>query len=163
MRIRSYPDFQATRSAALGVMADVGALALPVQGIFASAGLLSCFVSVPLDGGLKDAGPAPRTQLRIGPYAEILLSLEDLLSGTPPLGLLLANRPLSIAGQEYQLDDADECIAVVPDLMVANGSYTIGPHRCCRCNQAIPDARTRLIGSRSLCIKCQLSAEGSKQ
>jgi hypothetical protein len=26
MRIRSYPDFQATRSAALGVMADVGAL-----------------------------------------------------------------------------------------------------------------------------------------
>jgi hypothetical protein len=159
-RLRGFPDIAAARSAAYQVVADASVAALPLIGIISDNKIVSCFVEVPLKLVSIDPEPARRTVLRMGGYREILLSLPDLLGGGDNIGFLLASRPLRIAGDQYQPDDADEVIALAEGVVPAVGTRSIGPIRCQRCNYPVPAARVRILGSLNcLCIRCQQTEE----
>jgi hypothetical protein len=150
----------AARAAAYRVVANTSVAALPLVGIVSTTETVSCFVEVPRNLARADLKPATRTVLRITGYPEIVLSLSDIAGDAGQIGFLLASRPLWLAGEEHQPDDADEIIALVEDVMQAADVQSIGPLRCRRCNYAIPPARARILGTRTLlCIHCQLTEE----
>lgn len=159
MRLRSFLDTDALSAAARRVIADLGVTAFPVVGISAAAGKLSCFVEIPPGAAKTDRTPVFRTQLWIRGYSELMLSVADLIDGGEPFGFLLADRWALVVGEEYQPDDCEKTIAIVPELTTASGSRLIGPPRCGRCNHTIPLARARLIGSGGLCIHCRSQSE----
>jgi hypothetical protein len=129
-------------------------------GIVSTAKIVSCFVEVPRNLAKADLKPATRTVLRITCYPEIVLSLSEFVEGGGQIGFLLTSRPLWLAGEEHQPDDADEVIALVENVMQAEGVPTIGPIRCRRCNHPVPPERARILGTTTyLCIRCQLTEE----
>jgi hypothetical protein len=159
-RLRGFPDFAAARSAAYQVVADASVAALPLVGIISDTEIVSCFVEIPFNLVTTDPEPVRRTVLRMGSDRQILLSLSDLLGGADYVGFLLASRPLRIAGDHYQPDDADQVIALAEGVMPAVGTRLIGPIRCQRCNHPVPAARARVLGSLNcLCIRCQQTEE----
>lgn len=162
MRLRAFSYMKDSHEAAQRVVADLGAVALPLVGISASAGTLSCFVRLPPGATEQDNSLVPRTQLRVRGYSEIVLSTSDLIGGNEVFGFLVVHRPL-LMGEEYQPDDASESIAFVPSVMAVPGTQTIGPSRCVRCNHSIPIARVRLIGTDCLCVRCQTQSEGARK
>jgi hypothetical protein len=159
MRILSFRNTDALSSAARRVIADLGVIAFPLVGVSAAAGKLSCFVEIPPGAVKTDPTRVFRTQLRIRGYSELMLSVAELIDGNEPFGFLLADRSALVSGEQYQPDDSEKTIAIVPELRIASGSRLIGPPRCGRCNHAIPPARARLIGSSGLCIHCQSQSE----
>jgi hypothetical protein len=159
MRIRCCDTVSAARSLALAGAADVGALIFPVVGTMAGDGALSCFVEVPFAAVPCSAAPVSRTILHTGGYAELLLCLREVLSGSTCLGFLLAGQPLVLSGDHFQGPDADHAIALVKGLMPADGTASAGPSRCVRCNANFPAARSRAVGSTALCVRCQGAIE----
>jgi hypothetical protein len=150
----------AAQTAAYRVVANASVAALPLVGIVSTAKTVSCFVEVPLKLVRTDLKPATRTVLRFTGHPEIVLSLSDLVAGGGQIGFLLAPRPLWLAGEEHQPDDADEVIALVEDVMQAAGVRSIGPIRCRRCNHPVPPERARILGTTTcLCIRCQSTEE----
>jgi hypothetical protein len=159
-QVRGFPDMAAAQTAAHQVVANASVAALPVVGILSNAGMVSCFVEVPFNLVSTSPKPAARTVLEIGGHREIVLSLSDLLAGNDRIGFLLTSRPLWLAGEEYQPEDANEVIALVQDVMEAAGARLIGPIRCRRCNHPVPPDRARILGSSNcLCIRCQQTEE----
>jgi hypothetical protein len=122
-------------------------------------GTLSCFVEVPFTAATYNSAPTARTTLQIGGYTEMLLSLDEVLSGSAHLGFLLAGPPLVLLGDQYQDQGADHAIALVKGVMPAVGTAAVGPSRCARCNSTVPAARARALGSTTLCVRCQSAIE----
>lgn len=159
-QLKGFPDMAAARRAAHHVVANASVAALPLVGLVSTAKTVSCFVEVPRNLVKADLEPATRTVLRITGHSEIVLSLSDLVEGGGQIGFLLTSRPVWLAGEEHQPDDADEVIALVEDVMQAAGVRSIGPIRCRRCNHSIPPERARILGTTTcLCIRCQLTEE----
>jgi hypothetical protein len=156
-----FPDMAAAQTAAYRGIANATSLAaLPLVGVLSTTGMVSCFVEVPFNLVSTDPTPVARTVLRIGGNCEIVLSLSDVLRGSDHIGFFLTNRPLWLAGEEYQPDDADQVVALVEGVMQSTGVGLIGPIRCRRCNHAVPSERAHILGSNNcLCIRCQTTEE----
>jgi hypothetical protein len=157
--IRAFSSMLHTRDAAYSAVANASGVALPLVGTIADQGMLSCFVEVPFRLARMAPDRVPRTVVRIGRYREIFLSLPDLIGGGERIGFLLASHPLSMAGDEYQADDAESIIGLVEGVMPAVGGGSIGPPRCMRCNCPIPAGRVRIVGPTALCVRCQSKQE----
>jgi hypothetical protein len=163
MRVRGFSDLGAVNAAVRQVIADIGATALPIVGILAAAGRLSVYVAVPEKRVKVDPGPSFRTELRIQGFTEIMVSVPDLLGGSGTFGFLAVQGPVLVLGEQCQPPTDEPPIAIVPELIAANGPILIGPPRCARCNHAIPTARARIAGPGGLCVRCQSEIERSKQ
>jgi|HubBroStandDraft_6_1064221.scaffolds.fasta_scaffold979481_1 hypothetical protein len=159
MRIRGFSDVQEAGSATQQVVADLGLTPLTVVGFSAAAGKVSCFVEIPWTGFKSDPTAAFRTELRFRGYAEVMLSVVELLNGGGPFGFVAVERPFFVLGEEYQPATEEPIIAAIPELIVAVGPSLIGPPRCFRCNHAVPMARARLVGPTGLCVRCQSETE----
>jgi hypothetical protein len=157
--IRVFSSMLDTRDAAYNAVANTSGVALPLIGTIANEGLLSCFAEVPFRLARIVPDRVPRTVVRIGQYREILLSLPDLIGGGDTIGFLVASRPLSVAGDEYQPDDAESLIGLVEGVTLGTGVRCIGPPRCIRCNYPIPSGRARIIGPGAFCLRCQSNQE----
>jgi len=155
MRIRGFSTLEAARLAAYQTAADTGARALPVVGTRTARGHLSCFVEVPFGAAMTGTGAVRTTVLRVGSFAELLLSLPEILQGADTLGYLIAVPPLVLFGADLQCPDADHAIALVKDVMPAIGVGVVGPYRCTQCNGPVPRERTRLVGPDAQCVRCQ--------
>jgi hypothetical protein len=111
----------------------------------------------------SDEPDATRTILRAKKIGNFHTHFDSLNPDSDILGYLVIQRPLTIKGENIQIDIDNMNVAIeIPINSEKDIRKRYGPKCCIRCNIVIPYRRLAALSNAQLCINCKKTIEGKR-